>query len=486
MLNEKYDVVIVGAGAAGLMASVTAKKKGLKVLVLEKGAAVGGNAVCAGTIFSTALKDWGDYDNDRDNVNALYAAIMKELHYLGNPRLIRRYISRAKDVARYFEETGLPWVHLSGGGFGFPGSINVEYFEGTVSLGAFLVREMKKDCEKLGVEIITKARGKALIQDEEGKVIGITAEIDGADTDIAADTVILSCGGVAGSPESIGKYLPRVQQPGDEIRPAGVPYCVGDGIEMCEAIGAETRKNMNIHLLPPWFGGHEFTREGLIFEDARALYLRKDGRRLMNEEVGFRDIMDVTNAAPGKVVYAIFDANAFKELWEETSDVNNLPPWVMKFANRINFNAKLENLEKDYAADFRHGAIYKAETLEDAAAFMGADSAILKATVDEYNKAVETGIDEYMGKSAEKLVFPVKDGPFYVLKGVRQVDSTQGGITVNEFLQPLTPEGKAISGVYVCGDHVTGFAAENYYGPGGAGLTFALVSGMMAAEQAAE
>ncbi len=480
----KYDVAIVGGGAAGLMAAVTAAKNGLKAAVFEKAAAPGGNAVCAGTIFSTAFKDWGDYENDT-NIPVLFDTIMKELHYLGNPRLIRRYISRAKDVARYFEEKDMGWVYLGDGAFGIPGSMNVELFRGTTSLGAFLVQEMLADCKALGVEIYGRTPGKRLLTDDAGKVTGVVVESAGEEKCVYAEKVILSCGGAAGTPESIAKYVPRVQAEGDEIRPAGMPTCVGDGIEMCAEIGAETRKDMNIHLLPPWFGGHEYTREGLLMENPQGLLLRKDGRRLMNEAVGFRDILDPVNAAPGKVAYCMYDAEGFQAVWAETSDKACLGEGAQKFAGRINFDVPFEDLETVYAADFKKGNIYKAESLEDAAAFMGADPALLRATVEEYNEAVDSGMDTLFQKDARYLTHGVRRAPFYVMKGIRQVDSTQGGVTVNQWLEPLTPEGKVIEGIYVCGDHVTGFAAEHYYAPGGAGLTFALVSGMLAAEQAA-
>lgn len=482
MNKMNVDVAIIGAGAAGLMAAVTAVKHGLSVAVFEKAGAPGGNTVRAGTIFSTAYKDWGSYEDDQ-NVSILYRTLMSELHQLGNPRLIHRYIDRAKDVARYFEGHEIPWVYLSEGAFGMKGSINVELFEGKISLGAFLIKALRAECEELGIQIYNKSPGKELITDIEGNVCGVMVEQEGKHLVVSAKTVILSCGGAAGTPESINRYLPKYQSTEDEVHCNGVRACTGDGIEMCRKIGAETEKGMNIHLLPPWLGGNEFSKTGFLLEDPRALLLRKDGRRLMNEEYAYgKDILEVVNEAPGKVCYAIYDEENGKALWKEHDDISEIPE---KFRIRFKVGTPFENMEQDFANQFRTGCVYIAKDLEEAANFIGADIEALTQTIAAYNTAVDSESDTHFFKDKKYLTCGVKKAPFYLFKGIRSVDSTQGGIAVNEFLEPLTPAGKPIKGIYVCGDHVNGFVAEKYYGPGGAGLTFAFVSGLLAAEQAA-
>ena len=483
-----YDLVVVGGGSAGMMGAVTAAQHGVKrIALLEKGAALGGNSMMAGTIFSTAFKGWGSYEDDK-NVNILFHTVMEELHWMGNPRLIGRYLRRVKDVARFFEARDVKWEFLAGGKFGINGCMNVESYEPT-GLGPVLCRILKDELKKYpNIEVYTRCPARHLLTDEQGRVCGVEAEQEGAEKTFSSRYVIISTGGAAGSKESIAKYVPWcINQPDDEIRTKGYPTCVGDGIEMCGEIGADTSRGVNIHLLPPWLGGRESTRLGMLLQHPAALLIAADGQRLMDESERFDEVLDLVNQKPRKTCYALYDTPGMHRIWDDT----NHPPRDLKnnairFYDGINFDTPFESMEKDFAIDFKRKDVQKFDTLDQVAAAVGASLEVLKATVEEYNRAVSDGYDPLMGKSAEYLTCQVKDGPFYLLTGRRSVDSTQGGVAVNEYLQPVRKDGSAIPGIFVCGDPVSGFVSEHYYAPGGAGFTFALTSGMMAGEDTAE
>jgi hypothetical protein len=126
-----------------------------------------------------------------------------------------------------------------------------------------------------------------------------------------------------------------------------------------------------------------------------------------------------------------------------------------------------------------------AEDLDKAAKFIGCDAKVLKESIERYEVACKAGFDSHLLKSPEHLI-SLGGPPYYVLYNIRAIDSTQGGITINKDFEAVSSRGKAIGGMYVVGDHATGFVSSDFYGPGGAGMTWAMVSGFLSAESSAE
>ena len=194
--------------------------------------------------------------------------------------------------------------------------------------------------------------------------------------------------------------------------------------------------------------------------------MNKNGLRVIDETF-FRDVQPLTNKSPGKVLYTIFGARSLDTVWKEQGDGTPLSEFTDK-----------------YAEDIKKGYMYIAGDLDEAAEFIGCDAKVLDGSVERYEASCKAGFDSHMLKDPENLI-SLGGAPYYVLYNVRAMDSTQGGITINQDFEAIKPEGKAIEGMYVVGDHVTGFVSE-YYGPGGAGMTWAMVSGFLSAESAAE
>jgi len=145
----------------------------------------------------------------------------------------------------------------------------------------------------------------------------------------------------------------------------------------------------------------------------------------------------------------------------------------------------VEDMPSKYADDIKKGALCIAKDLNEAAKFIGCDVKTLKASLDRYEESCKKGYDSQLLKTKENLL-PVGGPPYYILWSVRSMDSTQGGITTNKDFEAVTPDGKAIKGMYIVGDHATGFVTSDYYGPGGAGFTFAMVAGFLTAEDSAK
>ena len=127
-----------------------------------------------------------------------------------------------------------------------------------------------------------------------------------------------------------------------------------------------------------------------------------------------------------------------------------------------------------------------AQTIEEAAAFIGCDVETLKATVENYNSYVKAGKDDEFFKSAESLLWTVEDGPFYVTKGYNAVLGALGGVNVTEKLEVLTGADEIMPGLYATGNNLSGISVAAYQNMEGVGLSTALTTGRLAGEYAAE
>jgi succinate dehydrogenase/fumarate reductase flavoprotein subunit len=466
-----YDLVILGGGLAGLFAAARASELGIKKIGLfEKGRHLGGNGRLCRTFVSSALSDFGNYDSNENDIK-LYHHAMNQLHHVANPEVVQRYLFSAKRVARWLEDRKLneQWQHIPAGAnphLEGDGSVNLEARKKGARLGALVCDVLITECQASpAVEIHMNAPGIKLLTDKEGNVNGAVVRLDGKETKIYGKKLILACGGAGGAFESLYKYLPDYMAPGDDMLIFGVPTCSGDGIAMAEVLGAEVGKEMNIHLLGPSYA----ILSGPIFDintDPRGLMVNKNGLRVMDETF-FYDARPIAHRSPKKVLYTVLGAGLFDILWKEKGD-----------------GTPVSELPNKYAGEINKGYLHIAKDLDEAAEFIGCDVRKLRESIERYEASCKASYDSHMLKDSEYLV-SLGGAPYYIIYNVRAIDSTQGGITINRDFEAVTPEGKTIGGMYVVGDHATGFVSE-YYGPGGAGMTWAMVSGFLSAESTAE
>jgi fumarate reductase flavoprotein subunit len=479
----EYNLVIIGGGLSGLFAAARAAELGVKKIgVFEKGDHLGGNGRMCKTFFASDFADYGNYNTDENQIK-LYRRAMKYLHQTGNPEVIQRYIFATKRVVKWLEDRKLneKWATLvppPGGPFDTQGcSRNVENRREYAALGSLicdvLIAEFKANP---GIETHLNAPGVKLQTDKQGNVTGAIVKLDGEYVEVSGKKLILACGGAGGSFESLCKWLPKYMTPGDYINMGSVRTCTADGIVMAEALGAEVGKDMNMHMLGPGYAGSRGSGLGQITDDPRIMIVSKKGRRFIDETIAGAGVDEnmkpltliPANRAPGKVLYTLLGAGSLGTIWKEKGD-----------------GTPVSEIPAKYADDIKKGALYVAEDLDKAANFIGCDAKVLKESVDRYEASCKAGYDSHLLKTKENLL-PLGGAPYYVLWSIRAMDSTQGGITINKDFEAVTLEGKAIGGMFVAGDHATGFVTSDYYGPGGAGFTWAMASGFITGEDAAK
>lgn len=434
-IEETHDIVIIGAGGAGLTAAIEAKAAGADVIVLEKMPLAGGNTLISGAEYAAPANWIQEKEGIDDNIELFIADTLKGGDYKNNEELVRVLAENALAGAEWLrDEVGVVWEDelMFFGGHSVKRSL--------IPLGASgreIISKQLAKADEMGIPILLNTKATSLITDENGKVIGVNAE--GEEANYAFYTnkaVIIASGGFGSNIEMRVKYNPEIDE---SILSTNTPGSTGDGIVMAEEIGADLVGMEYIQTYPIC---DPLTGTLLYFDDARlyghTVIVNLEGKRFV-EELGRRDVMSMAiKAQTGHVCYEIVDHNGF-------------------------VNSKLaENHGPEIEYLYENNLLVKADTLKEAADFFGIDAVELQATLDRYNSYVADGKDPEFNKRS--LPSTIEQGPFYILKATPAVHHTMGGIRINTQAQVLDTEGKVIEGLYAAGEVTGGIQGANRLG----------------------
>lgn len=425
--TQKKDVVVIGAGGAGLVAAIEAKNNGAKnVIVLEKMAFAGGNTLISGGEYA-APNNWVQVKKGlKDSNDAFYNDILKGGDNEGDPKLVRVLADNALSGAEWLKD----YINMT---FEdrqmFFGGHSVE--RSLVPLGATGVEMISKllaKAEELNIPVLYETPAVELIVDK-GRVTGVKALSEDKEyTFLAEDGVILASGGFGSNLEMRVKYNKDVDE---NILSTNTVGITGDGITMAEKIGAQLEDMPFIQTYPTC---DPISGALLYFGDVRlvggSILVNQEGKRFV-EELERRDVISMAiKKQTGNAAYQFCDEAQVK-----------LSGVAEHHADEMNylFNNKL---------------LVKANTIKEAADFFGIDAAELEKTVEKYNQYAKDGKDLEFNKRGKLTPFEAK-GPFYIMKAVPAVHHTMGGVKIDENAKVINTKGEIIKGLYGAGE-VTG------------------------------
>lgn len=425
--TQKKDVVVIGAGGAGLIAAIEAKNNGAQnVIVLEKMAFAGGNTLISGGEYA-APNNWVQVKKGlKDSNDTFYNDILKGGDNEGNPKLVRVLADNALNGAEWLKD----YINMT---FEdrqmFFGGHSVE--RSLVPLGATGVEMISKllaKAEELNIPVLYETPAVELIVDK-GRVTGVKALSEDKEyTFLAKDGVILASGGFGSNLEMRVKYNKDVDE---NILSTNTVGITGDGITMAEKIGAQLEDMPFIQTYPTC---DPISGALLYFGDVRliggSILINQEGKRFV-EELERRDVISMAiKNQTGNAAYQFCDEAQVK-----------LSGVAEHHADEMNylFNNKL---------------LVKADTIKEAADFFGIDAAELEKTVEKYNQYAKDGKDLEFNKRGKLTPFEAK-GPFYIMKAVPAVHHTMGGIKIDENARVINTKGEIIKGLYGAGE-VTG------------------------------
>ena len=445
--NEQFDIVIVGAGGAGLAAAVEAHEQGAdNILVLEKMSFAGGSTTMAFGGFNCTNSRFMDEQGKEETPVMLVDKIIKNGAGFADVDMAGIIAMETPKVIEWLDGFGSEWGKIRYADLHCP-------TDGTIP-GVELVKVLKEQAEKNGIEIRYNSPAVDLIADESGRVSGVQVKDANGEYTIDAQAVILATGGFESNPEMIAKY----DNPGlAHIHLAPSQGNMGDGIVMAEKLGAELR-NMDLIQLSCAVAPFSIQMQ-LPIKNNGVVFINKEGKRFTNE-------------------------------YSEASSDRRITEDILKQTDAECFGVYNETIyqtfmaieEKDFFDEYRmtgidnSGTVIKADTLEELAEKLGVDQETFLATMNGL-KTDNIGNEEVV-----KLADTYKSGPYYAVTLTPGVMDTLGGVLADTTGRVINKEGKPIKGLYAAGE-VIGNVQGAYYS---VGLGEAVVFGRVSARNAIE
>lgn len=467
------DVVIVGAGIAGLSAACAAAEEGASVIVLEATDAWQGRGLDVGTFNAANQKEVG-FETSEEEMDRICLEMSRYAGNRSDQSVMRTWIHRCGDdfdwwfkgilepkgytveLARWplevdYDPVDGEWIpqfiaaneiaSASGGGFGGVGAA---------------VGELGTYAQEHGAEFVFNTRARQLVRGDNntsGRVTAVIAEdADGNPVRYnAAKAVILATGDYGANPDLMEAWCPA-QAALAAKSPLTWPTSQGDG-----------------HLMGMWVGGMMQSLPHPYMAHASAgdlgtfpsLYVDINGRRFTNEDIPGQTFADTVDELPCKVWWQLADAHYPEQLkWSQPGHGA-----TMNFSGDIDaWNAAIETGDRETieAMIEEQGVSTKhAWSIEELAEAIACDPAVLAATVERYNELCANGYDADFGKQPKRL-FPLATPPYFYSTNTWNFLVMTGGLKANNRAEVLDRFGNPIPGLYACGNVQGGRFAYNY------------------------
>ena len=448
-VNETHQVIVVGAGGAGLIAAIKAKEAGADVIVLEKMSFAGGNTLISGAEYAAPGNEIQKKEGIEDSADKMYEDVLVAG---GKPELIRVLADKALEGANWLkDDAGVVWEDemMFFGGHSVKRSLVPQGASGKEIITKLLAR-----ASELGIPVLLNTRATDLIL-TDGAVTGVKAESPDTSYVLGAKSVVMATGGFGANADMRASYAPDLAEISLTTNNTGA---TGDGMVMAQAIGANLIDMEKIQLYPicnPLTGA-------LLYADDTRLYggtliMNKEGKRFVEElDTRYAISMGIL-AQTGKVCY---------ELWDDKVTKDSMI---------------LENHAAEIKDLIERKLLVVADTLEEAAAFYDMDAEAMKETVARFNSFVDGGKDLDFNKRGK--LFKIETAPFYLMKAAPAVHHTMGGIEINPNAQVTKADGSVIPGLYAAGEVTGGIHGKNRLGS--VAITDITVFGGVAGENAA-
>ena len=452
--NLSADILVVGAGSAGLTAAVQAAEKGKKVILLEKNLGVGGSSQFAEGLFAVG-SEWNRLRSDPLTKEEAFKTLMEKHSYVIDAAKTKDYVEGSAENISWLAGHGIkfevvrmtPWEaatwHV------------ISDYKGT-NHGAGLIKGLKDAADKAGVETKLGTPATELILNKEGAVVGAkAADKKGNTYTISAKAVILATGGFGDDPQKVKNWAHRDPEGWKSSVPIGK---TGDGIVMATKAGAAMGNVSFVQHLGTEGKGIKFL--GNLYATSwqpSALWVNCDGNRFSNEDVAFSfaQAANAIYAQPHHYGWSIFDDSQVQYMMEKGVDsgIGVLVP----------VGQKLPNLQKeiDEAVAVKSDGFKAADSVAQLAKELGVPEANLQKAVEQYNKACEVGHDGEYYKEKTYLR-PLNTKKLYAIKLKAYFFSSYGGLNTNRKHQVLDKNNKPIKGLYATGLEVSDMVGPTY------------------------
>lgn len=434
------DIVVVGAGLAGLSAAIEAKQNGMDVILLEKLGFTGGNSKLSTGVFHFGATDIQKANGIEDTPDAFYDFSMEKSGGRRDPIQTRMVAENGNNALNWLMSMGVEISDKVAMPMGSP------HYRSHQSLpnAPGMLDQLTKAAVEHGVELMLLTPATELIVGDGGAVNGVIAMTESGDKlTIKAKKTILAAGGFAASPELLEKYW------GYSVRYAGVPSTTGEMMEAAIALGADVADIAEPYLTPS-VEYHTGTLVTALVLSKGGFLVDDEGKRFCDETSSYFEAAQAVFATEQEYVYEIFDSHVKEHVF------------------------KVE----DYIG---MGIVIEANTLEELAQKVGLPADALVATADTYNAGVRGDAEDPFGR--EIVIDECNKAPFYCILVEPGTTFPGGGLKINEKCEVVKTDGTVIPNLYAAGEITGGYRAFGYIG--GDSLSQCVVTGLNAGKIAA-
>ena len=487
------DIVIVGAGGAGMIAAITAADAGKKVVLIEKQAMTGGNSVRASggmnaantpeqqsnkfteeagveKTLKTAAEKWSnhpvitelaakvkaEWDAYKANPNGYFdRSELMQLdtmiggHGINDPTLVKTLADNTADAIAWLKTVNIDLISVGAAGAASVKRIHRPLNEQkkVVSVGGYMIPRLEAACKsRKNITMLMETTAKSIMTDKDGKVSGIEAESKGAKITINAKAVILATGGFGANLKMVAMLKPELEG----FMTTNAPGIDGDGIVMAQELGAAVVDMQQIQIHPTV----QYDSSNLITEGLRgdgAILVNTNGKRFIDEVLA-RDVVSKAEIEqPNSFAYLIIDQKMVDE----------------------------SLLIQGYIAK---GYSFKGDTYEALAKEINIPADEFVKTMNAWNSYVQNRNDPDFGRTS--FINPLDKAPFYAIKVTPGIHHTMGGLRIDGRTRVLKGNGEAIPGLFAAGEVTGGVHGGNRLG--GTAVSDFVVYGRIAGQEAAK
>ncbi|MGB3441020.1 MAG: FAD-dependent oxidoreductase [Actinophytocola sp.] len=462
---SRADLLIVGAGTAGLPAAIEAARHGLRVTVVEQADQIGGTLWRSWAQLSAGGTALQRSRGIHDSPDLHFDDVMRISKGSADPALVRLAVDHAPETVDWLVSAGFDMDPAAPAILYFhePYALPRTYWgrRGGMSVLEVLIPRFERACADGTVTLLLNTTVTALRTDGANRVAGVTAfGRSGVRTDLDAAAVILTSGGYSGNAE----LFPRLTGGAPLVGP-GAPTSTGTGLLAALELGARTRGG---ELFLPTYGGvllPDSPSKTVPLDDYPQLtpqsrppweiHVNARGERFVAEDA---DSVDVRENAlldqPGLRFWVVYDETVRQKA------PALFPTWAQ------------EDLSEAFAG---HPSFATAGTLEELAECAGVDPAGLRRSVDEYNAAVASGVDS-LGR--RHLPLPIEQAPFYAVRNHGSTLKSPAGLVVDRELRVLGADGP-VENLYAAGEVLGGSTLSGKSFVSGMSVTPALSFGRL-------
>ncbi len=441
------DILIVGAGIAGLTTALEAGRQGMSVIVVDMWSVFGGHGVMSNGKISIVGSQFQEAEGVKDSVELA----IKDFHAHGevaDREWMTMYATRSREwVQDWLSAQGVRWDGLEPF---VPEGNSVRRLHGVSGRGMGLVSPLFRECMRLpNIAFPWNERAASLVR-EDGRIAGIEMENlrTGGRSNLRGRAVVLATGGFQNNLDLVRANWPgELREDVRILQGAGV-NAIGSGLDLASEMGALVRDL-----------DHQWNyRRGLPHPDDKtgrtglgiwipAIAVNSEGKRFMNEQRGPKYSIPIVSRLPGGGYFQVFDKEGRENLFVSGTgwdDDERIQREIFENPDMVAY-------------------VKQAETIDELGKKMGIDAVALGATVDRWNHFVDQRKDEDFGATIPPqldALHRISNPPYFAMKLFPMARKSFGGLAVDTSCRVLDTRGAVIPGLYAVGE-VTGFGGVN-------------------------